>query len=433
MLIDWIERDIGELGRVVTGKTPPTKVSDNFGGGAYPFITIPDLDGRVYIDNTDRSLSELGASAIRNQMIPKNSVMMSCIATVGRCGIATRDSFTNQQINTLIPKHDISPRFLFYKFRLLGNELKSIGGGGSIYTNVSKSGFSKIKLHLPAQKKLQEQIADSLYILDNKIASNNQMNETLEEMAKAIFKSWFVDFDPVHAKAAGKQPAHMDSKTAALFPSTFGDDSLPRGWSASSIGDEVGIYGGGTPSTKEPAFWEGGQYNWCTPKDLSSLASPVLLETAKKVTESGLKKISSGLLPEGTLLMSSRAPIGYLAITRVPTAVNQGFIAMKCDKRISNLYTLFWCQENMERIKNNAGGTTFDEINKSNFKPISILLPTSQIMSNFDALSRPLFLKIVSNLKENQTLAEMRDTLMPKLMSGEIRVKDAEREVGKSV
>lgn len=265
--------------------------------------------------------------------------------------------------------------------------------------------------------------------LDDKIQFNRQMNETLEEMARAVFKSWFVDFDPVQAKANNQAPAHMSPETAALFPAAFNDDGLPEGWGESTIGEEVSVVGGGTPSTKNPDFWEGGQHHWTTPKDLSPLVSPVLLGTGRKITDAGLSKISSGLLPVGTVLLSSRAPVGYLAIAEVATAVNQGFIAMKCDNRLSNLYVLFWTYQNMNVIKQNASGTTFQEISKKNFKPLSVNVPSDEVITEFDKTVRPLYEKVVANVEQNQTLAELRDTLLPKLMSGQIRLRDAEKLV----
>jgi type I restriction enzyme S subunit len=181
---------------------------------------------------------------------------------------------------------------------------------------------------------MRSDVVGILGSLDDKIELNRRMNETLEEMARALFKSWFVDFDPVRAKMAGHQPAGMDDETAALFPDSFEDSPLgeiPKGWSVTPIGEAVRAVGGGTPSTKELSFWEGGMHCWATPKDLSKLRGPVLLDTERKVTDAGLAKISSGLLPVGTVLLSSRAPVGYLAIAQVPVTVNQGFIAMICD------------------------------------------------------------------------------------------------------
>jgi len=140
------------------------------------------------------------------------------------------------------------------------------------------------------------------------------MNATLEAMARALFQSWFVDFDPVRAKLDGRKPPGLDAVTAALFPAHFQDSPLgpiPQGWTVEPVGDVADCVGGGTPSTAEPKYWDGGTHHWTTPKDFSSLQAPILLNTDRKLTDAGIAKISSGLLPVGTLLLSSRAPVGY--------------------------------------------------------------------------------------------------------------------------
>jgi type I restriction enzyme S subunit len=268
----------------------------------------------------------------------------------------------------------------------------------------------------------QRAIAQILGTLDDKIELNWRMNETLEAMAWAIFKSWFVDFDPVRAKAEGRQPSGMD---AALFPNSFQDSPLgkiPKGWKVAAIGDVVRAVGGSTPSTQEPDFWDG-DINFATPKDLASLTSPVLLSTERRITDKGLQCISSGLLPKGTLLLSSRAPIGYLAVTEIPVTVNQGFIAMVCDRDLPNYYVLYWARENLDTIIANANGTTFLEISKQNFRPIKVIVPSPLILEAFVRLAEPLHKRVVANLKESKSLATIRDALLPKLLSGEIRVK----------
>ena len=217
---------------------------------------------------------------------------------------------------------------------------------------------------------------------------------------------------------------------ADLFPDRLVDSEMgkiPEGWEVSEIGQEVDAVGGSTPSTKETSYWHEGQRYWATPKDLSKLRSPVLLDTSRKITDAGLQKISSGTLPVGTVLMSSRAPIGYLAIAEVPTAVNQGFIAMKCEKRLPNLYVLYWCHHNLGHIKDIAGGSTFPEISKKAFRPVPVLVPSEPILQAFERLSHPLYGQLVVNMKQAATLAALRDTLLPKLISGEIRVPATDR------
>ena len=275
----------------------------------------------------------------------------------------------------------------------------------------------------------QKAIARVLGTLDDKIELNRRMNETLEAMARALFKSWFVDFEPVRAKMEGRDPG-LPRHLADLFPDRLVDSKIgeiPEGWTVSTIGEEVDAVGGATPSTKEPAYWSGGQNHWASPKDLSKLSSPVLLETDRKITDAGVEKIGSGLLPVGTVLLSSRAPIGYLAIAEVPTAVNQGFIAMVCKNCLPNLYVLFWCYENLDYIKGISGGSTFAEISKKTFRPIPLTVPSNEVLSAYDELIHPLYDQIVMNTKEFEKLISLRDELLPNLISGKFRVTDIQK------
>jgi len=278
---------------------------------------------------------------------------------------------------------------------------------GATMPNLNTAILSACPFLLPPISQ-QRVIAHILGALDDKIELNRQMNKTLEAMARALYKSWFVDFD-------GVSPEDMQESELGL---------IPKGWRVSTIGEEVIMSGGATPSTKEPEYWEGGLHCWATPKDLSLLTFPVLLTTKRKITDAGLMKIASGLLPIGTLLLSSRAPIGYMAITEVPTAINQGFIAMQCEGALPNLFVLHWCRENMETIVSNANGSTFLEISKRNFRPLPVIVPSAEVLCAFERLVRPLHQRIVGNEQESQTLANLRDILLPKLISGELRVDD---------
>lgn len=252
----------------------------------------------------------------------------------------------------------------------------------------------------------QQKIASILGALDDKIKLNNQMNQTLETMAKALFKSWFVDFEPF-------QDGEFEESELGM---------IPKGWKVGTYNSEVSIYGGSTPSTTNPEFWDKGSHYWATPKDLSGNTSPVIFETNRKITDKGLKKISSKQLPIGTVLLSSRAPVGYLAIAQVPISINQGFIAMVCGKTISNIYTLLWTQHKMEDIKNRAGGSTFAEISKTNFRTIPVMVPNKDTMAAFNQKVEPLYAQIAMNSRQILSLTAIRDSLLPKLMSGEIEV-----------
>lgn len=312
-------------------------------------------------------------------------------------------------------------RFAYFLIKYIGlNHLKD----GTSNPSLNRETFGAQALPLPPLSD-QVAIASILAAFDNKIDLNRRMNETLEAMARAIFKDWFIDFGPTRAKMEGREP-YLAPELWALFPDRLDDEGNPEGWEISTIGKEVEAVGGSTPSTKEPSFWDG-DIHWATPKDLSSLVAPVLLDTGRKITKAGLAQISSGLLPAGIVLLSSRAPIGYLAITEVPLAINQGFIAMHCQKRLTNVFVWLWTAANMEAILQNANGSTFQEISKRNFRPLAVIVPSSKLLKYFDDVVRPIYDRIAANDHESRTLAQTRDLLLPKLMSGEIRVKEAEK------
>ena len=297
---------------------------------------------------------------------------------------------------------------------------------GAVFDSLRCADVPNFELRIPPLPE-QRVIAHILDTLDDKIELNRRMNETLEAVARAIFKSWFVDFDPVRAKMEGRDPG-LPKHIADLFPNRFDESVLgeiPEGWRVSTIGEEARVVGGSTPSTANPDFWEGGTVHWATPKDLAPLRSPVLLDTERRITEAGLQQISSSLLPVGTVLLSSRAPIGYLVIAELPVAVNQGFIAMVCEKTLPNYYVRLWAKNNMEAIEGRANGTTFLEVSKANFRPLPVVVSSQSVLDAFKTRVEPLHRRMVSNLRESHALAALRDTLLPKLISGELRIRTA--------
>ncbi|QHI68775.1 restriction endonuclease subunit S [Tichowtungia aerotolerans] len=324
-------------------------------------------------------------------------------------------------------------------------------GVGSVRVRIYYRELATQSVCLPPVEE-QKAIVDILGALDDKIELNRKMNETQEAMAQALFKSWFVDFDPVidNARAAGSpipeelaekaerraklRPAlgEIFSNVRKKFPDSFQPSELgpiPRGWDVSTIGNQVTIKGGGTPRTKNPEFWDGGVHHWATPKDMSKLTNFILLDTDRKITDAGVQSISSKQLPEGTVLMSSRAPVGYLAISKIPISINQGFIAMVCDKALPNTYVLQWANSIMDEIKQRASGTTFAEISKKNFRPIPVLVPSGDVLAEYNKTASDLYDRITRNVEQNRTLSDLRDTLLPKLLSGELEIPEAEKMV----
>ncbi|EKD86152.1 MAG: hypothetical protein ACD_37C00442G0003 [uncultured bacterium] len=261
----------------------------------------------------------------------------------------------------------------------------------------------------------QKEIVGILSSLDNKIELLRKQNETLEQIAQAIFNEWFVEFNFPNEKG---EP--YKASGGKMIESELGE--IPEGWEIDRISDYVTIRGGTTPSTKIKDYWNG-NIAWTSPKDLSGLNAMFLLKTEKKITEEGLKKIGSGLLPKGTLLLSSRAPIGYLAISSIDIAINQGYIAFLSGQYFSNNYMFLWLKANMQKVINAANGSTFLEISKSSFQKIECFVPEEGILKEFDLITQAIFEKISKNLYQIETLSQVRGALLPRLMSGEARVK----------
>lgn len=400
--------------------------------------------GRLFLGDVDYISEEdyehLFSDSPRAQRRPRaGDVLMGIIGTFGNAYLYRKDDRfgISSAVALLRPDQSrLSPQFLYYvlispMFRAAHDSYKA--GSVQGYTNIPT--IKRLPVPTPPLEE-QRAIAHILGTFDDKIELNRQMNETLEAMARALFKSWFVDFDPVRAKAAGRQPAGMDAATAKLFPDAFEMSELgeiPRGWRVLPVGEIAAVVGGTTPSTACPEYWTNGTHYWATPKDFSALQFPVLLSTERMITDSGLAQIGSGLLPVGSVLLSSRAPIGYLAITEVSVSINQGFIGMLPKPGISNLFILRWTESSLGEIMSRANGSTFLEISKSSFRPIPVICPSDRVMLSFDNTARDLHKRVVSNLKETVTLSKLRDTLLPPLLSGELSIPDAERFVGRAV
>lgn len=410
----WTRYRLGEVADVNWGDTSVTKASYVTQG--FPAYSAVGPDGFLPYYDFERTGVVVSAIGVNCGKIWLARGRWSCIKNTIRFW-STHPGVDTEFLYSLTSDPDMWPK------------------RGTAQPFISQGDARDLRIAVPSLDE-QRAIAGVLGALDDKIELNRQMSQTLEAMAQAIFKSWFVDFDPIVAKATGRRPFGTDEKTGAVFPHRFVESDfgpIPEDWRLSTIGREVRVVGGSTPRTNEPRFWEGGTIHWITPRDLSKLTDPIVLETDRRITEEGLARISSGLLPPGTVLLSSRAPIGYLAIAEVPVAVNQGFIAMACDGALPTHYVFHWTRENIDEILTRAGGTTFAEISKANFRPIPVLVPSGPVLTAFEAIVSPIYARLVANVKESRTLSELRDILLPKLLSGEIRVRQTEKIVGGAI
>jgi type I restriction enzyme S subunit len=390
-----------------------------------------------YIYETEELITQDAILNSAAKVLPPDTILLAMYgATVGKLGRLAVPSACNQACAAMIVDEKLADsNFLFYQLLAHREQIKSLASGAA---QQNLSGIQIKRFILPFPPLLEQRdIGSVLRALDDKIELNRRMNETLEQMAQAIFKDWFVDFGPVRRKQQGVtdpvaimgglvQDAPRAAELAALFPE-FLCNGLPEGWTNQAIGALVETVGGATPSTSDTSLWEPGGHFWATPKDLSTNSDPVLFATERRISSAGLARISSGLLPAGTVLLSSRAPIGYLTIAQVPVAINQGFIALKPNSTLGSSFLYLWCKTHMDKVIANANGSTFQEISKKNFRPIASPFPNKmEVLPAINGLIDLLFARIAASVAETLTLAETRNYLLPKLMSGEVRVHDAE-------
>lgn len=436
---EWTQTALGKLCKFQAGDAFP-KDRQGLVVGEYPFIKVSDMNlpgNERFIQKSNNWIQKADASKYR--LHPPGSVVFAKIGEALRANrrrVLVRETIIDNNMMSAVPKGDINPSFLLYV--LEGIDFNDISRGSAL-PYLAAGDLNKLTVTIPG-KAAQQAIAETLSLLDQKIELNRRMNETLEGMAQAIFRDWFVDFGPTRRKAAGEADpvAIMGGLTpdptraaelAALFPAAFGNDDLPLGWTETPIGDVVKIQGGSTPSTGDESLWSPGIHHWATPKDLSKMDNLALFRTSRQISDAGLAKITSGLLPVGAVLLSSRAPIGYMAIAQVPVAINQGFIGLLPTEEIGSAYLYLWCKANMDKITANANGSTFQEISKRNFRPITSAVPADRrIIAEFGEIATPLINRIVVSAKENQILAETRDYLLPRLMSGEVRIAPSDEE-----
>ena len=396
----WKEMKLGDVAeKIAMGPFGSNIKVETFVKEGIPVISGAHLRGVKLEDNGYNFVSVEHANRLASANVKRGDVVFTHAGNIGQVSYIPKSSkyeryiLSQRQFYLRPDTKQLSSEYLAYYF------ISPIGHH-QLMTYANQVGVPSIaqpvtnlrttEVLLPPLEE-QKSIVDVFLSLDNKIELLQKQNETLEQIAQAIFNERF----------------------------TKKGDELPKGWRVGTLGEVVEAKGGSTPSTKNEEFW-GGSISWSSPKDLSDNKGTFLLHTQNTITEKGLSQISSGLLPSGTLLLSSRAPIGYLAITAIPLAINQGYIAINSLGVWSNYFTYLWLKKNMQLVMASSNGSTFMEISKSSFRAIETVLPDDKEVLDFDSIITPLFLKILHNIKEIETLATTRDVLLPRLMSGEL-------------
>lgn len=389
----------------------PDRISPKSRPQRIKYVDIGNVDRGQILKYVEVDLEEAPSRAQR--VVKPNDVIISTVRPGNQAYAflkAVPESMVVSTGFTVLRAIGCDPRYLYYWLTSdpVIDYLASIADEKSAYPSINPSDIGDLEIPLPPLE-TQREIAHVLGTLDDKIELNRRMNKTLEEIAQALFKHWFIDFE--FPNEEGKP---YKSSGGKMVDSELG--LIPKGWGVGGIEDMGTICGGSTPSTKNQKYW-GGNTPFVTPKDLTSLTSLYLVSTERRITLDGVKRISSGVLPENTILLSSRAPIGYIALLIEPSSVNQGFIAIQCKNPRFIQYVLLWLSSNIDLIKQYANGSTFLEISKDNFRRIKIVIPGHDVIDEFNKCCVSLFTLMKHTTLALSQLVQIRQQLLVYLIN----------------
>lgn len=310
------------------------------------------------------------------------------------------------------------PRFLLYSIQsdAVQHEINFSEGTGSTVSNLRIPHLEALSIPQPSLKE-QKAIALILSSLDDKIELNRRMNATLEAMARALFKAWFVDFEPVHANQENRPSTSAYPEIAKLFPSDF-DNGIPKGWEEKPLTEFFRLIGGGTPKTSVPEFWNG-NIPWYSVVDAPNQSDVFVIDTVKKITRAGLTGSSASLLRKGVTIISARGTVGKLAIAGSEMTMNQSCYAV--EGKFGDYFNFYVLEAAITELKQKTHGAVFDTITQDTFKSINQVLSNPKVITAFESSVEPMMRKIEENLRQNRTLSDIRDSLLPRLVSGKLR------------
>ncbi|MGV0998870.1 MAG: restriction endonuclease subunit S [Fluviibacter sp.] len=413
---EWPLRLLGDMLSFSNGKTSPER-SDS---------------GRFFVFGSNGSI---GSSDITNS--PANTIVIGRVGSYcGSTFFSKSECWVTDNAIRANAKAGSDGNFAYYLLQTLNLNERRAGSGQPL---LNQSILSMIDVAIPSLEE-QRAIAYVLGTLDDKIELNRKQNETLEGMARALFKAWFVVFEPVRAKIEGRWkrgqslpglPAHLYD----LFPDRLVESELgeiPEGWETQSLGQLLTIIGGGTPKTSNPEYW-GGDIPWFSVVDSPQAGDVFVVETEKSITQTGLDTSSARLVPKGTTIISARGTVGNLAIAGRDMAFNQSCYGLRGVGGAGDCFVYLVALQMVSQLKSMAHGSVFSTITRQTFDAIQQPVTPLAVLQEFEKSVAPWFEAILSNVKESRSFAELRDTLLPKLISGELRVLDAERIAGSTV
>ena len=311
--------------------------------------------------------------------------------------------------------------------------------GSSGRQRVPVDALAKFVIPIPEDLGEQRAIAHILGSLDDKIELNRRMNQTLEAMARAIFKSWFVDFDPVRRNSELRRvnsekrkksvPPNSpftisNSQFDSLFPDSFQDSELgpiPKGWKVVPLSEIINIIGGGTPKTNIEEYWNG-DIPWFSVVDAPNETDVFVIDTEKHITQHGVENSSTRILCKGTTIISARGTVGKCALVGRPMAMNQSCYGLQGKEGIGDYFVYFTIRRQVADLQRSGHGSVFNTITRDTFKTIKVARTPVSLTKSYDDAIKPIMERILANCIENVTLASLRETLLPRLISGELRV-----------
>lgn len=417
---------LSDIAHIQTGPFGSQLHKEDYVESGIPIITVEHLGENKIIHSNLPRVNKEDWERLSKYILKKNDIVFSRVGSVDRCALVSHDEenwlFSGRCLRVRVKDLEIiDPKYLSYYFatKNFKRYIRSIAVGATM-PSINTKILSEIQLEIPDIDS-QRKIAELFYSLDAKKWINENIIKNLGNVSKAIFQHWFVDFE-----FPNEEGEPYKSSGGEMRDSEFG--KIPAEFRESTFDSLGTIIGGGTPSKKNEEYYTSDGISWITPKDLSNNKNIFIYKGALDITELGLKKGSARLLPENTVLFTSRAPIGYIAIAGKKVTTNQGFKSIVPDKGYSQYFIYHLLKFKLPVIEAAAGGSTFKEISGKGLKEIFIPLPPIKLVNRYKEMVEPLFLQIQTLESENQKLIHIRDILLPKLISGEIEI-PKEREV----
>ena len=413
---EWREVKVSEIGKIVTGKTPKTAISENYGGNI-PFLTPSDDMNIKKVKSTARTLSEMGLNSVKNCLLPAKSICVSCIGSVlGKVVLTSEPTVTNQQINSIVPDEKFDPDFIYYGMTILGKHLNYLSKTSTAVPIINKTTFSNFSIIVPTIEE-QKAIAHILSTLDDKIEVNNQINKTLENMAQAIFKQWFVDFE-----FPNEEGEPYKSSGGEMFESELG--MIPKGWEVKKSSDIANVNIGKTPPRKEKECFtlDPDDYKWISIKDLGN-SGAYIFDSSEYLTKESIEKYNVKVVPDNTVVLSFKLTIGRVSITCGQMTTNEAIAHFNLSNKskITTEYLYLYLKD-FDYGKLGNTSSIANAVNSKIIKSMPIIVPDNKTIKTFSEVMESVFSKIKYTIKQSDKLIEIRDSLLPKLMSGEIRV-----------